>query len=247
MNNIEPKTVLITGAGTGIGAATAIELANRKQNVVLVGRRNAPLEEVASQILNSGGNALVLAGDVSNPESVEHIVGQAVSHFGALHFAVNNAGVSGENHKLADITLEAWDNVMNVNLNSVFYCMKYEIQAILQSGGGAIVNVASVFSSKALPQRAAYTASKHGVIGLTKTAAHDYADQNIRINVLAPGVIETPMVDSGGEEAVQIAKAIPLGRMGQPSEIAKVIAMLLSDDASYMTGAHVVVDGGFLI
>ncbi|WP_157739388.1 SDR family NAD(P)-dependent oxidoreductase [Paenibacillus physcomitrellae] len=150
-------------------------------------------------------------------------------------------------NKLKQELMNNVNNVMNINLNSVFFSMKYEIQAILRAGGGAIVNVASVFSSKALPQRAAYTASKHGVIGLSKTAAHDYADQNIRINVLAPGVIETPMVDAGGEEAVHIARSIPLGRMGKPEEVAKVIAMLLSDDASYMTGAHVVVDGGFLI
>jgi NAD(P)-dependent dehydrogenase (short-subunit alcohol dehydrogenase family) len=241
------RSALVTGAGSGIGAAVARELASRGAAVAIFGRRAARLEETAQAIRGAGGRVLVVAGDVANAENVENAVQRTAAEFGGLHFAVNNAGVDGGTQKLADVSVANWHETLNTNLSGVFFGLKYQIPAILASGGGAIVNVSSVFSDRGLPQHAAYTASKHGVHGLTRTAAHDYAGENIRINELLPGVIDTPMLDTNRGMVDQMTAFIPQRRLGQPTEVARAVCFLLSDAASYMTGARVAVDGGFLI
>ncbi|MFC8830419.1 SDR family NAD(P)-dependent oxidoreductase [Streptomyces sp. NPDC057137] len=237
------KTALVSGAGTGMGAATAQLLAERGANTVLIGRRAQPLDEVAETIQKAGGQALTVPTDVSDPQALQDAVDRAVERFGALHFAVNNAGVPSESADIPDMPLELWADTLAVNLSAIFYALRAELPAIAASGGGAVVNVSSVFADRALPTRAAYTASKHGIRGLTRTAAADWAARGIRINELQPGVIQTPMLDPDSEE---IAAQIPARRIGGPREIATAVAFLLSDEASYVTGAHLAVDGGFL-
>ena len=241
------KSALVTGAGSGMGAATAILLAARGAAVTLVGRRRAKLDEVAAQILRTGGRPLVHEGDVSNPEDVARAVEHTVAEFGGLDFAVNNAGIAGSTGtRLADIAIEEFRRTVAIDFASVFYGMKYEIAAMLERGrGGAIVNVSSVFADRAL--HGDYSGSKHGIRGLTRSAAKDYGEQGIRVIELQPGVIETEMTeaDPDGAEAVA-ARGIPLRRIGSGREIATVVAFLLSDEASYVSGTHIAVDGGFL-
>ncbi len=187
-----------------------------------------------------------LAVDVADPQAIARAVDTVVDQFGALHYAVNNAGVASEYADIPDMTLELWASTIAVNLSAHFYGLKVELPAIAASGGGAVVNASSVFADRALPFRAAYTASKHGVRGLTRSAARDWAPRGIRVNELQPGVIDTPMLDGPGSHAGQIAAAVPMARLGQPREIATAVAFLLSDDAPYITGAHLAVDWGFL-
>jgi len=241
------RSAFVTGAGTGIGAATAAELAARGAKVAMMGRRAGRLEEAAAAIRAAGGDVLILIGDVAKAKDVADAVGKTVAAFGGLHIAVNNAGVDGGTQKLADLSVDSWNDTIGINLSGVFFGLKYQIPAIIASGGGAIVNVSSVFSDRGLPQHAAYTASKHGVHGLTRTAAHDYAADKVRINELLPGVIDTPMLDSNRGMADQMTAFIPQRRLGQPAEVARAICFLLGESASYMTGARVAVDGGFLI
>jgi NAD(P)-dependent dehydrogenase (short-subunit alcohol dehydrogenase family) len=240
-------SAFVTGAGSGIGAATAGELAARGASVALMGRREAALEETAAAIRSKGGKALVIVGDIAKAENVESAVRKAVETFGGLHLAVNNAGIDGGTQKLADISVARWNDTIGVNLSGVFFGLKYQIPAIIASGGGAIVNVSSVFSDRGLPQHASYTASKHGVHGLTRAAAHDYAAEKIRINELLPGVIDTPMLDTNRGMVDQMTNYIPQRRLGKPVEVARAVCFLLGEGASYMTGARVAVDGGFLI
>lgn len=241
------RSAFVTGAGTGIGAATAAELAARGAKVAMMGRRAGMLEQSAAAIRAAGGDVLILIGDVANAKDVADAVGRTVAAFGGLHMAVNNAGVDGGTQKLADLSVDSWNDTIGINLSGVFFGLKYQIPAIIASGGGAIVNVSSVFSDRGLPQHAAYTASKHGVHGLTRTAAHDYAADKVRINELLPGVIDTPMLDSNRGMVDQMTAFIPQRRLGQPAEVARAICFLLGESASYMTGARVAVDGGFLI
>lgn len=240
------KVALVTGAGTGMGAATAVLLAERGANVVLAGRREQPLRDVAESITAAGGQALVVPGDVSDPAAAARLVETTVAQFGALHYAVNNAGVASESHDLPELPLQVWDQTIAINLSALFYGMRAQLPAIAAAGGGAIVNVSSVYADRGLPTRAAYSASKHAIRGLVRSAAVDWASRGIRINELQPGVIDTPMLDEGGEETDAVVNFIPARRLGEPREIATAVAFLLSDDASYITGAHLAVDGGFL-
>jgi NAD(P)-dependent dehydrogenase (short-subunit alcohol dehydrogenase family) len=237
------KTALVSGAGTGMGAATAQLLAARGANVVLLGRRPQPLADTAEAIKQAGGGCLVVPTDVSDPAALQHAVGRAVEHFGGLHLAVNNAGIASESADVPDLPTEVWDSTLAINLSALFYALKAELPAISASGGGAVVNVSSVYADRGLPTRAAYTAAKHGIRGLTRTVARDWADRGIRVNELQPGVIATPML---GPDAGPIAAQIPSRRIGAPHEIATAAAFLLSAEASYITGAHLAVDGGFL-
>lgn len=241
------KVVIVTGAGSGIGADTAVLLAERGAKVVLVARHEATLQEVAARITQAGGTALVAASDVSDPAAVKQVVARTLEAFGALHYAVNNAGISSSSHEIPDLPDDVWNQTIAINLSSLFYCMREMLPEIEKAGGGAIVNVSSVFADRGMPQRAAYSASKHAIRGLTRSAALDWAARGIRVNELQPGVIDTPMLDQGGvEENKRIAASIAAKRMGTGREIATAVAFLLSDEASYITGAHLAVDGGFL-
>jgi len=203
------RSAFVTGAGTGIGAATARELAARGASVALMGRCTGALEETAAVIRGNGGEVLVLPGDVANAKDVESAVRETVAAFGALHLAVNNAGVDGGTQKLADVSVESWYDTIGINLSGVFFGLKFQIPAIIAAGGGSIVNVSSVFSDRGLSQHAPYTASKHGIHGLTRAAAHDYAADKVRINELLPGVIDTPMLDSNRGMVDQMTAFIP--------------------------------------
>jgi len=240
------KTALITGAGTGIGQATAEQLAREGATVVLVGRRPGPLTEVAEAITAAGGTAHAFPADVSDPRQLAAAVEFAVERGGALHLAVNNAGVSGGHSRLTDLDLDAYRHVMGVNLDAVFYGLKYQIPAIVAAGGGAIVNVTSVDADRGHLDYAAYTATKHAVRGLTRAAALENATTGVRINELQPGVIATPL-SATDPQATALAEAkVPMRRSGRPAETAEAICFLLSERASYITGTHFSVDGGFL-
>ncbi|MFE4358563.1 MULTISPECIES: SDR family NAD(P)-dependent oxidoreductase [Streptomycetaceae] len=246
MRPFHGKAALVTGAGSGMGRATALLLARRGAAVTVVGRREHRLAEVVAEITAAGGRALAVPGDVSRPEDNERAVARTVEAFGALHYAVNNAGVSGDFTPLPDMTPEQWRRTVDIDLNSLFYGIKYEIPAILASGGGAIVNVSSVFADRGGPT-AEYSSAKHGIRGLTRTAAIQFGGQGVRVNELQPGVIDTEMTRANPEGTRRVAgTGIPMGRVGTGREIATAIAFLLSDDAAYVNGSHLAVDGGFL-
>jgi len=242
----EGQLAFVTGAGSGIGAATARLLAERGANVVLADIDIDAVTAVAAEIEREGGQALPVRVDVADPTSVEQAVARATQGGRELGLAVNAAGITGTLTACANFGLEDWQRIVGVNLTGTFLCMRAQLASMLRKGTGAIVNVSSIMGSHALPGTAAYAASKHGVEGLTKAAALDYAKQGIRINAVAPGYVDTPMI-AGRKPAVQdkIVAMHPVGRIAQPGELAKVIAFLLSDDASFVTGSIHFADGGF--
>jgi len=240
------KVALVTGAGSGIGKATAEQLAREGATVALVGIREAALIDVADGIVKAGGKAFPFQADVTDSEQIAAAVTHTVERAGALHLAVNNAGISGATGDIVDVSVEEFDLTIATNLSAMFYGMKQEIPPMLTAGGGAIVNVSSVYADRGLFQRAAYTASKHGIRGLTRSVAADYAARGIRINELQPGVIATPLLDDDAAAVEQISQAIPARRLGTAQEVAEAICFLLSDKASYITGTHIAVDGAFL-
>jgi NAD(P)-dependent dehydrogenase (short-subunit alcohol dehydrogenase family) len=239
---------LVTGAGTGIGAATAELAAIRGASVAVVGRPGDPLAETVKSIEAGGGTAIGIAADVSDPAQIQAAVDETVRRLGSLDLAVNAAGISGAQAFVYEEPIEDWTRVIATNLSGVFYCLRAEINAMRTAGtGGSIVNVASVHTSHPNAQRNAYTASKHGVAGLTKNAALDCVTDRIRINAVSPGTTDTPMLRSGGDQSAAALARVPIGRLAQPIEIARCIAFLLSDEASYVTGAELTVDGGQLL
>ena len=241
------RVALITGAAGGMGAATAVELARLGAAVMVVDINGDGAEATARSIREGGGAALSYAGDVANVDTQEHIVATLLHKFGALHYAVNNAGISGLFGALPEISVDDWRRVVNVNLDAIFYGMKYQLPAIEAAGGGAVVNIASIYAHLGLPRLDAYTASKHAVRGLTRSVAIEYATRGIRINAVSPGPILTPLVEANPEQSARIAAKVPMKRMGKPVEIAKAVAFLLSEDASFITGAEIVVDGGRML
>ncbi|MGA2412020.1 MAG: SDR family oxidoreductase [Candidatus Binataceae bacterium] len=245
---LEGKAALVTGASSGIGRAAALAMAREGARVLVADMTEAAGNETAGLIKAGGGEALFVQINVAKPDDAAAMVVAAVKAFGRLDCAFNNAGVSGKIARTADDTEENFDHIMAVNLRGVWLCMKYEIQQMLKQGGGAIVNTASAAGLVGSHGMPAYTASKHGVIGLTKTAALEYAKAGVRVNAVCPGVIDTAMVAgmvAGRPRLKDILVSVePIARMGQPGEIAEAVAWLLSDYASFVTGCALPVDGG---
>ncbi len=241
------KVAIITGASRGIGAATARVFAESGATVVLAARDGQALDAVAQDIRAGGGQALAVPTDVGDPDSVRRLVDQALAAYGRLDAAFNNAGDGHAPTPLAAVAVDDFDLVVRIHLRGVFLSMKYEIAAMLQRGGGAIVNMSSTAGLRGVPGISSYVASKHGIIGLTKAAALDYAAHGIRVNALAPGPILTDRILQLPEQGrEQITRAVPLRRLGQPEEVAKAAAWLCSDAAAFITGSTLSIDGGRL-
>ncbi|MFL5031358.1 MAG: SDR family oxidoreductase [Xanthobacteraceae bacterium] len=242
------KVAFVTGGANGIGRATALAFAREGADVVVADVSEQGNQETARMIEELGGRALAVRCDVTRTEDVKAALHKGVEAFGHLDFAFNNAGSEQAITATADLREEEWDRIVRVNLRSVFLCMKYEIPLMLKQGGGAIVNTSSGAGVKGIAGQAAYCAAKFGIVGLTKAAALDYAKSNIRVNVVCPGIVDTPMMDrfSGGtpDGRERVIAQEPVGRMGKPEEIAAAVVWLASDAAAFVVGHAMVIDGG---
>jgi NAD(P)-dependent dehydrogenase (short-subunit alcohol dehydrogenase family) len=246
---LKNKVVLVTGAASGIGQAIALVAAREGARLVLSDIDEDAGQAAVKQVRALGAEALFVVSDVAKPEDAQALVGQTLAHYGQLDVACNNAGIGGATALLADYPFDAWAQVINVNLSGVFFGMKAQIPAMLRHGGGAIVNTASILGMVGMATAPAYTAAKHGVIGLTQAAAIAYSAQGLRINAVGPGFIHTPMVHALEEDADMKAALIaahPIGRLGLPEEVAELVVWLASSRASFVTGAYYPVDGGYL-
>jgi NAD(P)-dependent dehydrogenase (short-subunit alcohol dehydrogenase family) len=244
MTRFHNKVALVTGAASGIGAAVAKTLAAQGASVVVADFNDDDGERVVQEIISAGGSAAFRHVDVSDPDQVRSMVNFAVATFGALHLAHNNAGVFQPELPFHEIDLKTWNHVLGINVLGVVHCLQSEIAHFLAFGGGVIVNTASAAGLRGSPHLGAYVASKHAVVGITRTVAREYAGR-IRVNAIAPGLVETPMISLMNEEhRAKITAVVPLGRVAQPQEIADLTAFLLSDESSYITGAVYPIDGG---
>lgn len=246
---MKQKVAIITGGASGIGKATARILASRGASVVISGRREALGQQTVEAIRAQGGDAAFVVADVNNEADVRKLIEFAVTKYGRLDLAVNNAGIANETKRIGDSDPAKFQVMLQTNVMGVYLCMKLEIQQMLKTGGGSIVNLASIAGLNGIPYAGPYAATKHAVVGLTKSGALDYATQNIRINAVAPGAINTDIIAQqialGQYDQASVSAMHPMARMGNPEEIAQGIAWLLSDEASFVTGHVLNIDGGF--
>lgn len=244
---LENKVAIVTGAASGIGRAVALLYASSGAKVVVSDINEVPGRKTVAEIEAAGGTSIFVQADTAKAKDNQALVDASMKAYGALHIACNNAGIGGTPAKAGDTEPEEWERVIGVNLSGVFYGMRYQIPAMLASGGGSIVNMGSILSQVGLREYAPYVAAKHGLIGLAKTAALEYGTQNIRVNTVGPAFIKTPLLDNLSEEMFKgLAALHPLGRIGEPSEVAELTLWLSSDKASFVTGSYYAVDGGYL-
>lgn len=246
---LKDKVTIVTGAASGIGRAVAIAYARAGARVVVSDVNPQAGEETVALVKQAGSEGLFVAADVANPDDCRKLVERTVQAYGRLDAACNNAGIAGDLAPTADYTIEGWNKVIAINLTGVFLCMKYQIPQMLKTGGGAIVNMASILGAVGFANAPAYAAAKHGVLGLTQTAALEYGAQGVRINAVGPGFIHTPMISGlEADPATQqgLVAMHPIGRLGAPEEVAALVLWLSSPAASFATGAYYPVDGGFL-
>jgi NAD(P)-dependent dehydrogenase (short-subunit alcohol dehydrogenase family) len=247
---LEGKVAVVTGGGSGIGRACVLDLAKAGARVVVADIDAAGGAETVERVMQAQGKAIFVQTDVTQADQVKALVEQTVKTFGSIDCAVNNAGIEGRAASMVACTEDNWDRVIDINLKGIWLCMKYQIPRMREQGGGSIVNMASVNGLKTgLMKFAAYTASKHGVIGLTKAAAVEYARSGIRINALCPGYVQTPMLETDSERFANLSSLVnlvPIGRLGTPEEISAGVVWLCSDVTSFMTGQTLVIDGGLL-
>lgn len=244
---LKGKTALVTGAGSGIGRAVALAFAAEGANVVLTDLEQKGMDETLRLMDREGsGRGVAVIADAGKAEDHDRAVAQAVETFGGLHAACNNAGIGGEANPVADLSTEGFRRVIEVNLLGVFYGMHAQIPAMLRGEGGAVVNIASILGQVGWENSSPYVASKHGVVGLTRSAALEYAKQGVRVNAVAPGFIQTPILGQDQGALDYLASLHPMGRLGQPEEVADLVVFLCSPRASLMTGGYYPADGGYL-
>lgn len=249
MKTLKGKVAIITGAASGIGEATAKLFASEGAKVVVSDISEEKGSKVVEEIKDAGGEAIFVKSDTSKPEDHEKLVKETVKKFGKLHIAVNNAGIGGASALTGDYPIDSWQKVIDINLSGVFYGLKYQLPEIVKAGSGSVVNVASILGQVGFANSAAYVASKHGVVGLTKSAAVEYAKEKVRVNAVGPGFIYTGLVneETMGKEALTfLEQKHAVGRLGTAQEVAELILFLASDKASFITGSYYPVDGGYL-
>ena len=244
---LENKVALVTGAGSGIGRAVALSYAAEGAKVVVADINEIGGEQTVSQIKSQGGDAIFSKADTAKVLDHQILVQHIVKHYGGLHIVCNNAGISGPIASTGEYPIEGWDKVIAVNLSGVFYGLRYQLPALLASGGGSVVNISSILGSVGVKGSPAYVSAKHGLVGLTKAAALEYANKNIRINSVGPGYILTPLLTNTLDESTlhKVAELHPIGRIGNADEVAQLVLWLSSSKSSFVTGAYYTVDGGY--
>ncbi|KOS07380.1 short-chain dehydrogenase [Flavobacterium akiainvivens] len=249
MSILKDKVAFVSGGGSGIGRAIAETYAREGAKVVIADVNEAHGEETVKAITAAGGEAFFIKGDSSKPEDNKKFVDETVAKYGRLDIACNNAGIGGPAAPTGEYDIAGWDKVIALNLSGVFYACRYQLEQMDKQGGGNIVNIASIHGTVAAPNSVAYTAAKHGVVGLTKNIAAEYGQKNIRCNSVGPGYIATPLLDANLDDASRsaIAAKASMNRLGKPEEIAELVAFLSSDKSSFTTGAYFIADGGYTV